>query len=388
MDTEQRFYRGDVDSEMLCIALHGDYKYGPLKNTISELDGQSDIFANALSQELSKRNLIVIGYSGRDKSLMEALKKAYQQPGTGRLYWCGYGTNSMTSVTQLINDVNSFGRAAYYIPTDGFDKTILDIARHCMNDNATLLRRIDDLKKNLSVTAEDGVNKFKPIGGVTTKIADTNTFPISIPKTCYQLQVDFGDTKPWDYCRSLEEHNVIAIPYKDMLYAWGNKQVINNVCTNKKSDIAITPFLPKIGVFKEMLVRAITTILAVRAGLSHNKNKIWDTASPFTYAINGKAIKAFKGVEIAVVFDWTYKYITFTPTHMYDKNTELEREEHKQFSSQFTASINGSKPNAMIHKYIKEWSSRLLGLNGIQSKYPNKDSLSEFEFTIRNILVL
>lgn len=31
--TSDRIYRGDVDGELLCIALHGDYKYGDLKNT-------------------------------------------------------------------------------------------------------------------------------------------------------------------------------------------------------------------------------------------------------------------------------------------------------------------------------------------------------------------
>ena len=31
--TSDRIYRGDADKELLCIALHGDYKYGALKNT-------------------------------------------------------------------------------------------------------------------------------------------------------------------------------------------------------------------------------------------------------------------------------------------------------------------------------------------------------------------
>lgn len=35
--------------------------------------------------------MIVIGYSGRDKSLMDALKETFTKKGSGRLYWCGYG---------------------------------------------------------------------------------------------------------------------------------------------------------------------------------------------------------------------------------------------------------------------------------------------------------
>ena len=81
LESQERIHRGDVDRELLCVALHGDYKYGALKNTATELDAQSDVLIKALQYELAKRNLIVIGYSGRDKSLMEALKKAYSQPG-------------------------------------------------------------------------------------------------------------------------------------------------------------------------------------------------------------------------------------------------------------------------------------------------------------------
>ena len=100
---------------MLCIALHGDYKYGPLKNTATELDAQSDVLINALKQELSRRNLIVIGYSGRDRSIMEALKEAYSQPGAGRLYWCGYGEKVPKEVEDLLTTIISKGRQAFYI---------------------------------------------------------------------------------------------------------------------------------------------------------------------------------------------------------------------------------------------------------------------------------
>ena len=90
-DVADRVYRGDVDNELLCIELHGDYKYGALKNTAEELDTQNDIFISALMHELTNRDLIVIGYSGRDKSLMAALNEVYKQAGAGKLFWCGYG---------------------------------------------------------------------------------------------------------------------------------------------------------------------------------------------------------------------------------------------------------------------------------------------------------
>jgi hypothetical protein len=44
---------------------------------------------DALVAKVQTTNLIVSGYSGRDESVMEALRAAYDRPGSGELYWCG-----------------------------------------------------------------------------------------------------------------------------------------------------------------------------------------------------------------------------------------------------------------------------------------------------------
>lgn len=68
-ETSERVYRNDVDQELLCIALHGDYKYGSLKNTENELDTQDGELEKALRHQLQNRDLIVIGYSGNKKTI-------------------------------------------------------------------------------------------------------------------------------------------------------------------------------------------------------------------------------------------------------------------------------------------------------------------------------
>ena len=114
LESVDRIYRNEVKGELLCIALHGDYKYGKLKNTTGELDTQNEVFSKAISHELVNHDLIVLGYSGRDKSLMSALKKAYEIKGTGKLFWCGYGSNPNKEVQELVEYVNEVGRVAYY----------------------------------------------------------------------------------------------------------------------------------------------------------------------------------------------------------------------------------------------------------------------------------
>lgn len=383
LETEQRIYRTDTDKELLCIALHGDYKYGALKNTSNELDSQSDIFIRALTNEVAKRNLIIIGYSGRDASLMEALKQAYQQPGAGRLYWCGYGTRCLPEVESLINSINATGRAAYYISTDGFDKTMLNIARHCMGEDRNFLSRIETLKQELGMDMTIGNNKFVSFTGVPRKVVDTNASPINYPKTCFQFEIKYDkEEHPWEYCHSLEKSNIIAIPLKGMVYAWGDKESILAVCEERMtSNITTVSFNPANGAMREMLVRAIAYILAIRKGFGYNKNTIWDTNQKITKYINGKTVVTYKGLKCSCIYDGKYNYITFSPSFVYDDRVQLEKAERKQFADAFHLQINGGKPNLMIHNYIEGWKKSLFESDRIKAFYPI-NMTSGFEFTI------
>ena len=223
-ETSERVYRNDVDQELLCIALHGDYKYGSLKNTENELDTQDGELEKALRHQLQNRDLIVIGYSGRDLSLMRALEKVYSEKGAGRLFWCGYGSHPSSAVSKLIDDANTNGRSAYYIPTEGFDSTLFSIARHCMSDDKTFLTDLDTVRKQLSVVSPIQSNSFILPNEVANKAVVTNAYPITFPKQCYIFEVNYkSEEKPWDYCKFLYQNNIMAVPYKGLIYAWGRK---------------------------------------------------------------------------------------------------------------------------------------------------------------------
>lgn len=282
LESQERIYRADVDKELLCVSLHGDYKYGALKNTSTELDSQSEILIKALQYELAKRNLIVIGYSGRDKSLMAALKDAYSQPGAGRLYWCGYGMNCPPDVEALLESVDTNGRQGFYISTDGFDKTMLLLSRHCMSENSDFLARIDTLLNTLGEHKDLASTPFQEAKGTLKKIVKTNLYPINFPSTCYQFELNYAaDEKPWDVCKALSVYNIIAVPYKDLVYAWGEKEKIAETCLNRLvGNIGVTPFTRELALqnktFREFLLRAVTRIIAERNGFKFSKDKIWD----------------------------------------------------------------------------------------------------------------
>jgi NAD-dependent SIR2 family protein deacetylase len=87
LDSVHRIDRIATEGELLVCALHGDYRYDQLKNTEDELREQDEKLKEMLIFDTSNSHLIVSGFSGRDKSIMDALQSAYSKSGSGRLYW-------------------------------------------------------------------------------------------------------------------------------------------------------------------------------------------------------------------------------------------------------------------------------------------------------------
>jgi hypothetical protein len=388
LDTVDRIFRGDIAGELLCIALHGDFKYGSLKNTATELDSKNDILINAFNHELANRDLIVIGYSGRDASLMSALATAYQGKGVGKLFWCGYGLKASPQVETLLDGIIHSGRNAYYIPTDGFDKTMYCIARHCMSEKKEFLQRIDSLKRELGTTTATSPRSFGLPVFIRNKIVETNVFPIVFPKNCYQFEVEYNrDETPWDYCKMLCQNEIIAVPFKGLIYAWGENVIIQKICSTRlKGNISITPLnresFIKNGSFREMLLRALSSLIGQSSSLSYSKDRIWDINQKLSRSIGGKTIVGYKGVRIALFFDKTYSYITLTPDYVFENGIEnISLDERKQFANAFNAEVNNGKPNLNIYCYIKAWVTRLISSNGLTLSLP-LNSATGFDFKV------
>ena len=121
-DCISRFDREIRKDEFLCVSLHGDYRYDLLRNLPEELQTNENKLLEKFSSYISSSSIIVCGYSGRDKCVMSALRKAYVCNNPYSVYWCGYGENDYNEeVKTFIDDVNKHGGNAYYINTRGFD---------------------------------------------------------------------------------------------------------------------------------------------------------------------------------------------------------------------------------------------------------------------------
>lgn len=376
LDTIDRIIRAQNTSELPYIKLHGDYKYGPLKNTLHELSTQDDTFRKHLTGYLGDKHLIVSGYSGRDESVMNALTESYQQPGAGRLYWCGYGRSIPPKVEKLLEIARANGRTAYYIPTDGFDKLFISLASACTKNDDELSSKY---RSYLSVETSTNFLPFTIAQTRVDTVIKSNLFRIGFPQEVFQFEFNFTeDEKPWSVLRSITANDrVIAVPYKKMIYAIGTLTDINRLfATRMKGKITRVPLanydLQKDTAFYSLLLSGITDLLASAAGLPSDKRKmIWKPGVVSQKRINNVIYQTHAAIRLALNSDGDRYYLSFMPDFKVSSENgeeKIAKEIFQEIGLGYFAKIFNNKFN----DYIKDWRTLLFSIGGglIEIEYP------------------
>ncbi|MGH9616832.1 MAG: SIR2 family protein, partial [Acidobacteriaceae bacterium] len=115
-DTQSRVLIPSGRGALRLVSLHGDYRYDLLKNTDPELQEQEAQLRQAAIHDLEDHDLLVIGYGGRDRSLMATLHEAYSNDRAGRLYWSGMQDNPAPEVAELLATAKQKRHEALYVP--------------------------------------------------------------------------------------------------------------------------------------------------------------------------------------------------------------------------------------------------------------------------------
>lgn len=282
LDNSENIFRSSNSKELLYIALHGDYKYSSLKNTDKELDTVNENFNKAINYYFIDKNLIVIGYSGRDKSLMESLKMAYSNKGGGRLYWCGCESSPSAEVQSLIKLANEHGRTAYYVQIDNFDKTVLEIAKGCLEDNTKILKEIKELKKSANFEEEDKT-KFTVNEQCIDKITASNLHPVIFPDKLYEFKIKTKSKHLWNVIDNIigSRRDIVAVPHKGSVFAISSKQIIEEVFQEvinsdiNESEINVN-IVKEIPVFQRLILKAILFEITQSKNIeTDGKSKLW-----------------------------------------------------------------------------------------------------------------
>jgi hypothetical protein len=381
LDNAERIFRNQSTKELLCIALHGDYKYSTLKNTDTELDNQHEIFQEHLGNYHVDKNFIVAGYSGRDKSLMDALKAAYSKKGSGRLYWCGYGEKINSEVEDLLKHIRASGREAYYISTDGFDKMLIHLSKAIFEDSSEFSEKIQKILESTNQT-ETFNTDFKLEFKKVDKYIKSNLHPIVFPKEVFQFQIDYGNEKPWSFLKTLTaQTNISAVPFKGNVYALGTLSEINSIFKPYlKSEVkreAVSRFdIENVTAFKNLMLTAISKYFCSTKEVNSNyKDKIW------LKNILSKVgdITVHKAIFISLYFDKNshFGYIAFAPTVYLDSDREIEKSQKQSISKNLLEKLYNNKYN----EELELWNGILFNHKKVKFEYPPLSGTG-FEFQI------
>ncbi len=283
IDTQNRLLRLAGKGELLCVSLHGDYRYDDLKNTPDELREQETRLRAALVEETRQHPLIVCGYSGRDHSIMDALRDAYGQPGLGTLYWCGYSDGGVPAhVADLIAHARAHGHNAFYVPALGFDDLMARLALHCLDGE-----RRDAARREIAAHEQaDRLARqaFQVADYRVNTLIKSNAFEVECPAEVLAFDLKVWPTeKVWSWLRDQAgNRQIVAVPFKKKVLALGAIDDIKEAFgDNIKSPIERTPVSPDefrfedgaiVGLMRNALARSMAAAAKVA---TDGRSELW-----------------------------------------------------------------------------------------------------------------
>ena len=207
----------------LVVKLHGDFQSRRLKNTSQELQAQDARLRRAMLTECQRQGLAVVGFSGRDDSVMTMLEKAVDN-GHGYpngLFWFHRADSPpCRRVQDLIDHARANSVDAHLIETETFDELMLDLFL-LMDDVPEEIRAVfAERRKRLSVVEipQPGLSSSFPV-------IRLNALPVKyVPATCRSVECSIGGTGEVKDAVRAAGVNVIAARRQSAVICFGSDQ--------------------------------------------------------------------------------------------------------------------------------------------------------------------
>lgn len=387
IDCQHRAVRQLRHGELLCVSLHGDYRYDELKNTDEELQNQEAQLKQALTTELENTALIVLGYSGRDKSVMEALEAAYSQPGTGGLYWCGFSDEIKEPVRRVLESARAAGRPAHFVFTTGFDDTLTRLALHCLSGDRQ--ERARQLLSEVSQELRDRNEQFFIEQTPCAALIKSNAFEINCPSEVFTFDIMEWPEKPWNWLDELSHgRRFVAVPHRKKVLALGLVDDIQDAFGEQLSgSIERTPVTDtdrKIenGAVNALMRRALVRSFAEGSGAeTDGKCRLWETQDYEKRPKGEHDCHIHRAVFVRLREFSGRLHLVLKPTVavLDARGKELPRDLTKVVKME----VLGYQHNAKFNQTLERWRKKLLPTKGtIEVEFP-PHSGSTFRFKIR-----
>jgi SIR2-like domain len=381
IDTQTRALRPTTKGELLCVSFHGDYRYDNLKATDEEVRQQECFLRETFIKHLEATPLIVCGYSGRDKSIMDTLRAAYNR-GSAPLYWCGYADQTIPlQIAELIQYARDHNRVAFYVPTDGFDDLLIRLALHCSEGD-----RREFVQKAISEATPAQKREraaFSVVNGPVTALIKSNAFEIECPSELFQFELkEWPEKGAWSWVQeSTEKTGAAAVPFRGKVLALGTIDNLKEAFRdNISGPIEPTPVTPddlryEDGVVVSLMKEALVKSIAASADLQTDGcEELWFRV--------GKETQEYTTYDSARVFlrrIGQKQYLILKPSiKLFRPNGEmLPRDE----ANAIKLRILGYQHNKEFNQAIDDWRKLLFTEDPTIFEFP-RNCASRFKFRV------
>ena len=202
----------------LQVKLHGDFRSRRLKNTGDELRRQDSQLREMLVDSCQRNGLVVIGYSGRDDSIMDILQKAAKNKDAfpSGLFWLHRkGEEPWPRVYNLLREAQNSGAKATIVMVENFDETLRDLIPLIDGIETTHLDNfVADRRRRSAAPYRLGQRRWP--------IVRLNALPIiDAPNTCRLVECQIGGTAEVREAVQKANMEVIAVRSQFGVLAFG-----------------------------------------------------------------------------------------------------------------------------------------------------------------------
>lgn len=218
-NTQTALQRYHSELRPFIVKMHGDYFSEKLKNTSNELKDQEAQLKDILYHACISNGLCIMGYSGRDTSIMEVLNKALNHSTcyTNGIFWfTKQGSSPIKAVDDFISKVKSKNIQAEIIEIETFDTAWAEIIKGVPNLPANDLSQLNaNYFKRSNVQVPSKGNKYPIIRFNAIKI-------VELPTSCRLIKCNAGGTKEIREQIDKEKASLLAIRKKSGIVGFGS----------------------------------------------------------------------------------------------------------------------------------------------------------------------
>lgn len=332
--------------------LHGDYRYDWLRNTESELQQLEDKLKEYAASQLADKQLVVIGYSGNDESIMSFLESCVENPATfskGLLWAIRKGGRVNPRVNALLESAKKNGKNAAIIEIDGFDQLmfsayqIQNYHNEVIDGQGRMLREKSDIR--LSGQPVDffvKLNAYRAEGCPLCNVFETDI------TSWAELRSIIGGT---DIIAGLFSKHIYAFSSADNLRTVFGDHILSSISREEAPERDIRR---NDSVYIGLIYQVIKQTLLSKGMVSFAKNKVYNPNS----CRPNKGYQVFDALEIAVSFIDGNLYLNLLPT-VHVRSSKGERLDKESYQVQVNRVVS-TIYNQQYNEKLRFWESLCL----------------------------